>query len=153
MFAPVERGRAVVGEHLSGCGLMNGLGELPRFGEIWRRRLAPEEIGVRRVRDGARDGALDAAAETEKTLCRPVAYTELAIARIDVAGEELRAVGIGSRDQHRWHVEHVGGEARRDERANELPRRHEHLAAEVAALLLGRELILEMHTGRAGLDH
>ena len=52
----------------------------------------------------------------------------------------------------RRHVEHVGGEPRGDERADELARRHEHLAAEVAALLLGGELILEVDGRGAGLD-
>ena len=31
--------------------------------------------------------------------------------------------------------------------------RDQHLAAQVAALLLGRELVLEVHAGGAGLDH
>ena len=39
------------------------------------------------------------------------------------------------------------------ERANELAGRHEDLAAQVAALLLRRELILEVHAGGASLDH
>ena len=53
----------------------------------------------------------------------------------------------------RRHVEHVGGEPRGGKRADELARRDEHLAAEVAALLLGRELILEVHARGARLDH
>ena len=53
----------------------------------------------------------------------------------------------------RRHAEHVGREARREEGADELAGRHEHLAAEVAALLLRRELILEVDARRARLDH
>ena len=34
-----------------------------------------------------------------------------------------------------------------------LLRRHQNLAAEMAAFLLGRELVLEMDAGGAGLDH
>ena len=51
------------------------------------------------------------------------------------------------------HAHHVRGQSRRGERADELRHRDEHLAAEVAALLLRRELILEVDRGRAGLDH
>ena len=51
------------------------------------------------------------------------------------------------------HVEHVGGEPGGDERADELAGRDEHLAAQVAALLLRGELVLEVHAGGAGLDH
>ena len=32
-------------------------------------------------------------------------------------------------------------------------RRHQHLAAEMSALLSGRQLIFEVHAGRAGFDH
>ena len=53
----------------------------------------------------------------------------------------------------RRDVEHVRGEPRGDERANELARRDQHLAAEVAALLLRRQLILEVHACGAGFDH
>ena len=53
----------------------------------------------------------------------------------------------------RRHAEHVGREARRQEGADELAGRHEHLAAEMAALLLRRELILEVDARRARLDH
>jgi hypothetical protein len=48
---------------------------------------------------------------------------------------------------------HVGREAGRDERADELAGRDEHLAAHVAALLLAGELVLEVHARGAGLDH
>ena len=47
----------------------------------------------------------------------------------------------------------VGGEARGDERADELARGNEHLAAHVAALLLAGELVLEVNAGGARLDH
>ena len=89
----------------------------------------------------------------EKTLGRPLAGEELAIALVDVAREERGGEGVGARDEQRRHTEHVGRETRGDERADELARRNENLAAEVAAFLLGRELVLEVHAGGAGLDH
>ena len=60
---------------------------------------------------------------------------------------------VGARDEDRRHAEHVGASRAAFERAHELRRRDEHLAAEVAALLLRRELVLEVHAGGAGLDH
>ena len=48
---------------------------------------------------------------------------------------------------------HVGGQARGLERADVLGGGDEHLAAHVAALLLGGELVLVVDPGRAGLDH
>src|SRR3954467_1029968 len=99
---------------------MNGLGEPSRLGEIRRRRLAPEQIRVRRVRLRARNGALDAATETEETLRCALADTELAVARIDVAREQLGAIGVRAGDENCRNIEHVGREPRRDQGANEL---------------------------------
>ena len=47
----------------------------------------------------------------------------------------------------------VGGQPGGDEVADRPGGRQQHLAAHVAALLLGRELVLEMDAGRARLDH
>ncbi len=122
--------------------------------EIGRRRLAPNQIRVRRIREAARDGRLDAALQVEEAFGRTVLRRdERQVALVDVARDELRAVGVRARDEDRRHVVDVRGEASRDERANELRRRHEHFAAHVSALLLARELILEMHARGARFDH
>ena len=81
-----------------------------------------------------------------------LARAELAVDLVDVARQQRGRERVGARDDERRHVGDVGGEAGGDERADVLGGRHEHLAAEVAALLLGRELVLEVHRGRAGLD-
>jgi hypothetical protein len=86
---------------------VHALGELLCFREVGRRRLAPEEICVRRVLKRPRDRALDAALVAEEPFRRAIAGEELAIARIDVARDELRAVGVGARDEHGRHVENV----------------------------------------------
>ena len=75
------------------------------------------------------------------------------VALVDVAREQRRAERVGARDEHGRDVADVGGEPRGRERPDELRRRDEHLAAEVAALLLRRELVLEVHARGAGLDH
>ena len=131
---------------------MHGLGELRGLVEIGRRGLAPEHVRVRRVRERARDRRLDARRDAEEALRRALAGRELAVALVDVAREQRRGERVGARDEHGRDVEDVGGEPRGDERADELARRDEHLAAEVAALLLRGELILEVDAGGAGLD-
>ena len=75
------------------------------------------------------------------------------VALVDVARQQLRRVGVGAGDEQRRDAGDVGREPRREERPDELAGRDEHLAAEMAALLLGRELILEVHGRRARLDH
>jgi hypothetical protein len=154
VLSPVERRRAVVGQQLAGERLVDALGELPRLGHVGRRGLAPEHVGVRRVRPGAGDRALDPAAQAEEALGGPLALLhELAVARVGVRHQQLRTVRVRARDQDRRHARHVGGEPRRDQRAHEAARGHQHLAAHVAALLLGGELVLEVDGGGACLDH
>ena len=94
-----------------------------------------------------------AALDAEVALGRALAGDERVVALVDVAREERRAERVRARDEHRRDVADVGGQARGDERADELARRDEHLAAQVAALLLGGELVLEVDAGGARLDH
>src|SRR5439155_8471140 len=53
---PVERRRAVVGEHLAGVRLLHRLGELACEVEIGLAGLAPHHVGVRRIGHAAGDG-------------------------------------------------------------------------------------------------
>ncbi len=66
---------------------------------------------------------------------------------------QRRGLRVGAGDDQRRHAGDVGGEPGRVERADVLAGRDQHLAAEVAALLLGGELVLPVHAGRAGGDH
>ena len=49
--------------------------------------------------------------------------------------------------------QHIGRQTRRDEIADGMLGRDEHLAAHVAALLLAGELVFEVHARGAGFDH
>ena len=62
-------------------------------------------------------------------------------------------VRVGTSDDKSRHIPHVGGEAGGCENPNELLGRDQHLAAEVAALLLRCKLVFEVNTRRARLDH
>ena len=63
VLAPVEGGRAVVGEELARVDLVDGLRELPRLGEVGRRGLAPDDVGVIGVGDAAGDRSGELALE------------------------------------------------------------------------------------------
>src|SRR6267378_7134996 len=75
------------------------------------------------------------------------------VPRIRVAREELRAVRVRSRDEDRRDPLDVRCEAGGDEFLDELARRYDDLASEMAALLRRGELVLEMDAGGTGLDH
>ncbi len=134
--------------------LVDALGERARLGDVGRRGLAPQHVGVGRVGARPRDRALDAAVQGEEALGGALALDdELAVARVDVGHEELRAVGVGAGHEHGRHAAHVGGEPGGHEGPDERGRGDEDLASHVPALLLGGDLVLEVHAGGAGLDH
>src|ERR671919_569965 len=153
MTLPVEGGRAVIGEELPREALVDRGGELARLAEVRGRRLAPNEVGVGRVREAPGDGGLEPARNAEEALGRPLARDEGAVALVDIAGEERRAVRVRARDQERGDAADVCREPGRRQRPDELTGRDEHLAAEVAALLLRGELILEVHGRDPCFDH
>ncbi len=132
---------------------MHRIGELARLFDVRFGRLDPEQVGVRRVREAARDRRVESPAHRVESLGRAFAGQKLGVARVDVARDDVRSVGVGARDDDRRNVEHVGRETGGHEMADRFLRRNEHLAAEMAALLFRRELIFEVDAGGAGLDH
>ena len=83
----------------------------------------------------------------------PLAGDPWQVALVEVAGDQRRRMRVGASDKHGRHAADVGREPRGVERADEGLRRHQHLAAEMAALLFRGELVLEVDAGGAGLDH
>src|SRR4051794_9494855 len=90
--------------------------------------------------------------QPEETLRRAFAADERAVALIDVAGDELRAFCIRAGDEDRRYAADVRCQARRIEVANRRLGRDQPLAAEMAALLLRRELVLEVTASPPRLD-
>jgi hypothetical protein len=78
---------------------------------------------------------------------------ERLVPRVRVARQQASAVRVRPGDDERRHAHDIGGEAGRDEFLDELARRHDDLPAEMAALLGGRKLVLEVDGGRTGVDH
>ena len=118
------------------------------------RGLPPEQVGILREREAALDAVREAGARLEaiEAFGGALAGDELAVALVDIGGDQLGALGVGARDHEGRHAADVGGEARRDQVALMRGGRDQHLAAHVAALLLRRELVLEVNAGRARLD-
>src|ERR1044072_7793995 len=72
---------------------------------------------------------------------------------VGFARQQRGAVRVGARDQNRLDAAHVSGQARRDKLRDEFAGGHEHLAAQMAAPLHGRRLVLERRAGGACADH
>ena len=132
---------------------VHALGEHARLVEVGSPRLAPQDVGDRTVRLRTRDGRLDPVADAVEALLRPLAVGERAVAFVHVGGEERGGEGVGARHEDRRDVQDVGGQSRRGQRPEELRGRDQDLAAQVPALLLGGELVLEVDAGGAALDH
>ena len=132
---------------------MDGVGEALGFLQVRLGGLAPDQVGVRRVGESARDGRVESAVDAVEAFHRALAGEEDAVVGIDVGGQQMRAVGVGARQHQRGNAQHVGRETSCHELLHRFLRRHQHLAAEVAALLGGGQLIFEVHAGRARFDH
>src|SRR5207245_6254141 len=85
---PIERRRAVVGQHLAGELGVDAFGELPRLIQVRLRGFAPEHLDVGRIGQAASDGGLQPAAELEEALYGSRAFDELPVTRIGVAEQQ-----------------------------------------------------------------
>ena len=132
---------------------MDPLGELPSFVHVRSRRFAPYQVGVGGIGQTSGDRLIQALPHHVEPLHRPLAGQKLMIARIDVARQQAGCQGVGAGDDQRWHVQHVGGQPGGDQFGDGLLGRHQHFASHVTALFGRRQLVLEMHGGRPGLDH
>ena len=119
------------------------------FSRSGKKKLRKEKKAAVPSSSSPGDRGLDPVVDAEEALGRALARAELPVDRVDVRRQQPGAERVGARDQDRRHARDVGGEARGDERADELGGRDEDLAAEVAALLLRGELVLEVDAGGA----
>ena len=121
-LAPIERGRTVIGQELVREVMPDRLGEAPRVAEIGLRGFPPHQVGIFGEGDAARDGVVLAGIglDAEEAFRRALAGEELAVARIDIGGEQLRRIRVGARQQHGRHALDIGCQPRGVERADEL---------------------------------
>ena len=111
------------------------------------------QIRVRRVGEAARHRLVEAVARLVETFDRALAGAERLVVVVDVGRHQIGRFGVGAREQDRRHAHAIGREPRGDQLLDRFARRHQHLAAHVAALLHRGELVLEMHAGGARIDH
>src|SRR5690349_10512410 len=132
----------------------NRLGEALGILQVRAARLPPQQVRMLREGEAALDAMVDAGAflKAEKAFGRALASQELVVALVDVRGNEPGALRIGARDQNGRNAADVRRQPRRVEVANRRLGRDQHLAPEVATLLFGRELVLEVNARGARLD-
>ncbi len=82
-----------------------------------------------------------------------LAGDERLVALVDVGGDQRGRLGVGAGDDDGRHVGDVGRQASRGQGADVLLGGDEHLATEVAALLLRRQLIFPVRPRDACGDH
>ena len=153
VLLPVERRRAVVGQQLVGELRLDALGELLRELQVRGAGLHPDQVGEGRVGLGAGDAGLQTVLDVVEALRGALAGDERLVALVDVGGDQGGGLGVGAGDDDGRDVGDVGREPGRGEGADVLLGRDEHLAAEVAALLLGGQLVLPVRTADTGGDH
>ncbi|VUM29317.1 hypothetical protein PGKDCPLP_04299 [Stenotrophomonas maltophilia] len=132
---------------------MDRLGELARELQVRLAGLAPHQVGVGRIGQATADRLVQAVAGLVEALDSALAGGERPVVAVDVAGQQIRGFGIGTRHQQGRHAQHVGSQARGIELLDRLAGRHQHLAAHMAALLHRGQLVFEVHASGTGLDH
>src|SRR5690606_25598654 len=145
VLLPVERRRAVVGQQLARVLRVDRLGEGAGELQVRLAGLAPDQVGVGRVGEAARDRLLQALVRLVEPLRGALACAERPVVVVHVGRQQVGGLGVGAGDDQGGHAAHVRGQARGDQFLDRLAGRHQHLAAHVAALLHRGQLVLEVH--------
>ena len=127
--------------------------KIPRLVQVRLGGFAPDQVAVRRIGQPTRDRGVQSAVDLVEAFDRAFAGAEDLVVVVDVAGQQERAVGIGTRQDQRGHAQNIGRQTRCHQLLDRFLRRHQHLAAKMTALLCRRQLIFEVNASRAGLDH
>jgi hypothetical protein len=153
VLLPIERRRAVVRQHLAGMSSQDRFREAPRLFEIRLGGLAPNQVGVGRIGNAARDRGIQSAANAEEAFRRSFAGDKFGIARIDVAGQKMGAIGVGAGHNQGWHTHDVGRKTRRHQFLDSFAGGHQDFASHVAAFLGRGELVLKVDARHTRFDH
>lgn len=112
----------------------------------------PDQVGERGVGLRPSDARLDAVLGAVEAFPGALAGDERLVALVDVGGDQRGRLGVGTGDHHRGNISHIGREPSRRQSADVLLGRDQHLAAQVAALLLRGQLVLPVRTRNARGD-
>ena len=127
--------------------------KVPGFVQIRHRGLTPQQIGIRRISDTARDRLIQAGFGAVKAFRGTFAGNKRRVIRIHIGRQQVRGVRVGACKNDRRRIADVRGQTRGDQFLDGFLRRHQHLAAHVSAFLHRRQLIFKMNTRRTGVDH
>src|SRR6266568_8146900 len=93
---PVKRRRAVVGQQLAGMFCQHRFCELSRFLQVWLGSLPPKEISIWRIGNTASNRGFQPATNAEEPFSGAVTSEEFVVSRVDIAGQQVGAVGVGT---------------------------------------------------------
>jgi hypothetical protein len=96
VLLPVERRRAVVGQHLAGELGVNGFGEFLGEVQIRRAGFAPHQVGVGRVGQTARNGLIQTLLGLVEAFDGALAGAERLVVLVAIAGQQVGRFGIGA---------------------------------------------------------
>ena len=153
ILLPVERWRAVVGQHFAGVFGVHSIGKLLGELEVWRAGFAPHQVGVFGIGNRAGNSLLNTFVGFVKAFGGALAGQKGLVVLVVVAGQQVRGFGVGACNHQGGHAAHVGGHARGDQLLAGFGGRHQHFAAHVAAFLDRGELVFPMHARSTCFDH
>src|SRR5215472_10881605 len=99
LLPPVKRGRTVVGQHLAWELGMDSIGKAFRFVQVRLGCLTPDEITIRRIGEPACDSRIQPTMHAEEPFRRPFEREEWVVRRVNIAGNQMRPIGIGPSNQ------------------------------------------------------
>ena len=89
---------------------MNGLREFAGKANVWHASLAPDQVGVRRVRHAAADGLFQTVLDAVETFLGPLTSQEGLVVGIVVGRDQVGGFGIGAGQHDGGGAHDVGGE-------------------------------------------
>ncbi len=153
VFLPVEGGRTVVGKQLVRKLLLDRLGEAPCLVQVRLGGFTPDQVGIRRIGQAARNRLIQARADLVETFMSALAGHERLVVGVAVRGQQVCRIGVGARQNNRRYAGDIGCQSRSHQFLDRFLSRNQHLATHVPTFLHRCQLIFEVHTRCTGLDH
>ena len=124
---------------------MHSLRKFTGKANVWHAGFAPHQIRIRCIRHTTADGLLQTVFHAVEALWRALAGEERLVVGIVIAGDQVSRFGIGASQNDGGHAHHVSRKTCSNQLLAGFLRRHEHLAAHVAALFDRSELVFKVN--------
>src|SRR5438067_212882 len=105
--------------------------------KVWLGRFTPAQVGVRSIGDAPGNSRIQSPAHSVEPFRCSFPGKEFLINRIDIAGNEVRAISIGACHNQRWHTHHVGSQTCSDQVLDSRLSWYEYFPAHMPTLFLG----------------